>query len=146
MLYFILNAAAQLVAITGDYDVNTATTGDIKLCRWDFATFADAEAMAVKANALSKVEYIPTDSGPNVSPRYDVIAAPVIGSKVSRSFNGDSYPAGTIVSISKTLKKITASNGMATWDFYRVGQSGTWRNNGTWSMVSGHRFELNPSF
>lgn len=147
MLYFIENTAGELVAVTNDLTVNTAAprTGARKLCRWDFKTFADAEAMAVRANALhgGRLVYIPTDAGSSVSPRYDVQEAPKVGDMVSRGFNGDYYPAGQIVKISKSLKRIETDTGKV---FFRVRQTGSWRNDGTWSMVQGHRKELNPSF
>lgn len=154
MLYFIENTFGQLIAVTGDHDVNTSATKDgaRKLCRWDFRSLVDAEVMAGKANnlrrdqnphALNFAYYIAVDAGEYNSPRYDVIRAPQLGDQVSRYFNGDAYPAGTITKISKTLFKITTDTGLT---FYRVKQSGTWLNEGTWSMVSGHRSEQNPSF
>lgn len=87
--------------------------------------------------------YIATDAGAHVSPRYDVILAPTVGSPVSRSFNGDSYPCGTITSVSKTLKKVTTSDGSV---FFRKRLSGTWLKNGAWALISGHVYEQNPSF
>jgi hypothetical protein len=107
--------------------------------RNDWKTFDKA---AEVADVLG-TEYIATDAGPNVSPRYDVIKLPKVGDKVSKAFNGDSYPCGVIVKISKTLKAITTDGGDV---FYRVRQTGSWRNQGTWSLVPGHVSKLNPSF
>lgn len=87
--------------------------------------------------------YIATDAGASVSPRYDVIKLPKVGDKVSKAFNGDSYPCGVIVKISKTLKAITTDGGDV---FYRVRQTGSWRTAGTWSLQAGHVYTQNPSF
>jgi hypothetical protein len=107
--------------------------------RNDWKTF-DA---ALEVAEVLGTEYIATDAGPHVSPRYDVIKLPQIGDKVSQSFNGDSYPAGTIKSISKSLSLIITTTGLK---FYRVRETGSWRNNQTWSLRSGHHDERNPSF
>jgi hypothetical protein len=88
-------------------------------------------------------EYIATDAGQWTSPRYDVIKLPKVGDKVSGEFNGDSYPHGEIVSISKSLKLITTSDGTK---FYRVRETGSWRSQRTWFMTPGHVSKLNPSF
>lgn len=109
------------------------------------------EAAQHVANALNLIEgeqlYIATDAGPHVSPRYDVLKLPKIGDKVSYAFNGDSYPCGEILSISPSLKRITAGErDGVTKVFYRVRQTGCWRNAGTWSLVPGHVYKQNPSF
>ena len=114
--------------------------------RCDWKTFDRAKHIAKCLNEEYKDEgrvYIATDAGSSVSPRYDVIEAPYVGDEVSYSFNGDSYPCGTIASISKTLKKITTTTGMS---FYRRGESGSWVSNGTWTLIPGHIYEQNPSF
>lgn len=88
--------------------------------------------------------FIATDKGEYTTPRYDVIARPMVGDLVSKSFNGDTYPCGTITKISPTMKKITTSDGTT---FYRPhDRAGHWLNHGTFSMVPGHRYEQNPSF
>lgn len=114
--------------------------------RSDWRTFDRAKHIAKCLNEEYKDEgrvYIATDAGSSVSPRYDVIEAPYVGDEVSYSFNGDSYPCGTIASISKTLKKITTTTGMS---FYRRGESGSWVSNGTWTLIPSHIYEQNPSF
>ena len=112
--------------------------------RNDFRTFADAEKVAADAMAWNPgVVYLPVDSGASVSPRYDVILAPVVGMKVSKAFNGDYYPAGVITKISASMKVITTSTGVVFW---RLRKSGTWLNHKTWSMVGGHISRRNPSF
>lgn len=106
--------------------------------RNDWKTFEAAQSVAAHLDG-----HIATDAGPNVSPRYDVIKLPKVGDKVSKAFNGDHYPCGVIVNISKTLKAITTDGGDV---FYRVRQTGSWRNQGTWFLEAGHHSELNPSF
>lgn len=88
-------------------------------------------------------EFVATDAGAHVSPRYDIVKLPKIGDKVSYAFNGDSYPCGTVTSISKSLKVIATSEGQK---FYRVRESGAWRYNRTWSLQAGHVYKQNPSF
>jgi hypothetical protein len=106
--------------------------------RNDWKTFEAAKEVADRLEG-----YIATDAGPHVSPRYDVIRLPKVGDKVSKEFNGDSYPCGVIVKISKTLKAITTDGGDV---FYRIRQTGAWRNQGTWSLTKGHVEKQNPSF
>lgn len=112
-------------------------------CRSDFKTLEMAEKIAAKASTLTGDIYIATDAGEGCYPRFDVIQAPAVGDKVSYAFNGDYYPCGTIVSISKSMKLITTSTGRK---FYRSRQSGSWLNGGMWSMVAGHISRLNPEF
>lgn len=107
--------------------------------RWDWNSFEAAQEVAAALGA----GYIATDAGPNVSPRYDVIELPKVGDAVSYGFNGDYYPCGEIVSISKSLKKITTSTGRA---FFRRRLTGSWVNAGTWSLVPGHVNKRNPEF
>lgn len=107
--------------------------------RWDWKTMGDACRIA----CLLGSEYIPTDAGPNVSPRYDVIKLPQVGDKVSYAFNGDSYPCGTIKSISESKKLIVTTEGQK---FYRRRNTGSWVYNGTWSLQAGHCYKQNPSF
>jgi hypothetical protein len=111
--------------------------------RNDWKTLARAEEIAAQLTASTGTLYIATDSGPNVSPRFDVIEAPVLGAEVSKSFNGDSYPEGVITKISASLKRIETSTGVV---FTRRKQSGAWVEGGTWSMIRGHHSERNPSF
>lgn len=112
--------------------------------RRDWKTFEEAERIAKLLNETDGSDrYIAVDSGEHVRPRYDVIEVPQIGDPVSRAFNGDYYPAGHIVKISKSLKIITTDTGVR---FFRRKQSARWVEGGTWSMVHGHKSELNRSF
>ena len=112
------------------------------ICRHDFKTFEQAQEVADAASIFEGVDYIATDAGAHTSPRYDVIKAPQLLDPVSYSFNGDSYPCGYIKTISKTMKKITTTDGHT---FYRYKQSGSWMRK-CWYMVSGHIEERNPHF
>lgn len=112
--------------------------------RSDWTTMQDAEAAAADANVLdTQNTFLAIDSGPYVSPRYDVIQLPKVGDEVSMSFNGDSYPQGKIVSISNSLKVIKLDNGKK---FYRRKQTGTWLYSRTWSLIPGVHSERNPHF
>jgi len=118
-------------------------------CRWEIGSRYEAERIAMDLNIAAMkpgeagVRYIATDCGPNVSPRFDVIEVPAQGDKVSRYFNGDSYPAGTIKSISESLRRIETTDGTVFW---RRQNSGSWVANGTWSMIDGHHEDRNPHF
>lgn len=111
--------------------------------RWDWKSYSCVVEIAEQLTASTGKLHIGVDKGSNVSPQFDVIEAPAVGDEVSYTFNGDYYPCGTIVSISKTLKKITTSEGDT---FYRRRNTGTWLKNRTWALIPGHRSELNPSF
>jgi hypothetical protein len=111
--------------------------------RNDWKTMARAEEVAAQLTEATGQLFIATDASASTSPRYDVIEAPKVGEKVSRYFNGDSYPAGEIVKISASLKRVETSDGTV---FFRRRQSGSWINNGTWGMEHGHNPRLNPSF
>ncbi len=111
--------------------------------RNDWKTLERANKVAVQLSCTTGLIYVATDSGPNVSPRYDVVAAPAVGDKVSRGFNGDYYQEGEIVKVSASLRRVVTSTGVV---FYRRGLSGSWVAGRTWSMVTGHVSRLNPSF
>lgn len=114
--------------------------------RNDLKTMAAAQALAEACNHDGGHEggmLVATDSGPGVSPRYDVIRLPTVGDEVSYSFNSDSYPDGKVVSISKSLRVVRTDKGSA---YYRRGLSGAWVKDGTWSLVHGHINKRNPSF
>jgi hypothetical protein len=107
--------------------------------RNDWKTFEEAKEVA----AVLGADYVATDAGQWTSPRYDVIKLPKVGDKISKAFNGDSYPSGTIKSISKSLRVIITDEGEK---FYRIRETGSWRNNGTWFLTPGHVYTQNPSF
>lgn len=111
--------------------------------RNDWKTLARAEEVAAQLTEATGTLYIATDAGPNVSPRFDVIDAPVVGAKVSKAFNGDYYPEGEIVKVSASLKRVETSTGVV---FFRRGKSGAWVEGGTWSMVQGHIERRNREF
>ena len=110
--------------------------------RHNFKSFEQAQQVADAASRFEGVEYIATDAGAHSYPRFDVIKAPQTLDPVSYSFNGDTYPCGYIKTISKTMKKITTTDGHT---FYRYKQSGSWMRK-CWYMVSGHIEERNPHF
>lgn len=117
--------------------------------RGDWKTFERAEQVAKELNeaAVQTVArpYIATDSGPHVSPRFDVIKRPHVGEAVSYTFNGDYYPDGYITKVSgKEFRIITTDTGSV---YYRRKQTGGWiKKGGTWALTPGHRTEWNPSF
>lgn len=108
--------------------------------RNDWRTFEAAKEVA----AALGPDYIATDAGQWVSPRYDITDVPKVGAKVSYEFNGDSYPCGEIASVSKFPHRlITTTEGQK---FYRVRETGCWRYNKTWSLRPGHVSKQNPEF
>ena len=98
--------------------------------------------MADAASVFSGEAYVATDAGGQCSPRYDVIRAPAIGDEVSYGFNGDCYPCGTVVKVSKSLKRVETSEGKV---FNRSKNTGRWFQHG-WALVNGHHYEQNPHF
>jgi hypothetical protein len=115
----------------------------IREIRWVITSFDEATQIASDISKLTGANFIPTDAGSSVYPRYDVIELPKVGDKVSYVFNGDRYPCGEIKSISPSLKIITTTTGQA---FYRRGRSGAWVSNCTWSLIPGHVSRWNPEF
>lgn len=108
-----------------------------------FSSMKQTEEYAKELELKTGDKYLPCDYGSHRSPRFEVVRLPKVGEPVSKSFNGDSYPEGVIVSVSKTYRKITTSTGLS---FYRVGMTGGWRENGTWWLTPGHINERNPCF
>ena len=116
--------------------------------RSDWTSFEQVEKIAAELSAATGKRFIPVDAGEWVSPRYDVIEAPIVGAEVSSAFNGDYYPTGKITRVSPDCRVVTATDehtGTVT-RYYRRRLSGAWINERTWSMVSGHRTDKNPSF
>jgi len=136
MLYFNVKrdttGRVQFAEVTEGHGPGTETRNDWK-------TLFEATEVA---DALGN-DFIAVDEGCHVSPRFDVIKLPQVGDDVSYGFNGDYYPCGQIVSISESLKLIKTSDGSK---FYRVKETGSWRMNGTWTLVKGHVNKRNPSF
>lgn len=119
--------------------------------RNNWKTFDAAKEVAAALGA----GWIATDAGPYVSPRYDVIDLPKVGDAVSYTFNGDSYPCGTIKSISPGpgFRRIVAGPDFTGKDrvFWRrchdgEPTGGAWINEKTWSLISGHHERRNPEF
>jgi hypothetical protein len=74
---------------------------------------------------------------------YYIARCPKVGDKVSYAFNGDYYPDGEIVKVTKTYQ-VTTSTGSK---YRRRKLSGTWvKVGGTWSMVHGHISRSNMEF
>lgn len=122
---------------------STSADGSGWTSRHDFNSMDDAKRIADLATDFTGKTYLPVDEGAGVWPRFDVIEAPAVGDDVSYAFNGDYYPCGQIKSISASFRVITTTEGQK---FYRRRESGCWKLNGVWSLVDGHRSELNPSF
>ena len=73
-----------------------------------------------------------------------VIKLPEVGEEVSRGFNGDYYPCGKIVRISKSYGKIVTEDGTV---FIRQKKNPVcWLYNKYSSMVPGRIDERNPHF
>lgn len=111
--------------------------------RWDWESHEEVLKLAEELTKLTGKLYIGTDATASTSPRFDVREAPIVGDKVSRSFNGDTYPCGEIVKITPTWQ-ITTSDGTK---FRRYKETGGWRQAGrSFWMVGGHLEERNPHF
>lgn len=138
MLFFKLSFDGKVLDVSTDYP---KADRDQWRSRSDFATLADATNIAHSATTNLGGKFIPVDNGDGHWPRYDVIEAPKVGDAVSYGFNGDYYPDGHIVKVSKTLQ-VTTSTGNV---YRRRKQSGSWKKDRTWSLVQGHHDERNPS-
>jgi hypothetical protein len=117
------------------------TDKDLSFLRPD--SFVEASRMAGELMKEHGQCFLPVDRGLGVSPQYGVIRAPQEGQEVSKAFNGDSYPCGSISRISVGFKIIETDTGVR---FYRRGLSATWVCDGTWSLVPGHRDERSREF
>lgn len=133
---------------TGQTTDETATSkewqaaGHVVETRHDW-TDLDTAASVAELISTEECAYIPVDRTSSVSPRFDVMRQFQVGDKVSGSFNGDSYPQGTISRISPSGRVITTDTGRR---FYRKGLTGSWVNGGTWRLLLGHVSTLNRSF
>ena len=149
MLHFKVNAKQEIVEVTAEYPSQGSThrsasaDGSGWMTRHDFKSLDHATEIAESAQKATGKTYLPIDKGNGAWPRFDVIEAPSVGDEVSYAFNGDYYPCGTIKSISASFRLITTTEGQK---FYRRRESGCWKYRGVWSLVDGHRNELNPSF
>jgi hypothetical protein len=149
MLHFKLDANKQIAEVVNQYPegqkvwASNSADGSGWMTRHDFVSMDHAAQIAKSATECTGKLHLPVDSGSGVWPRFDVIEAPAIGEAVSYGFNGDYYPCGHIKSISESFRVITTTGGQK---FYRRRESATWKFKGIWSLVDGHRKELNPSF
>ena len=149
MLHFQVNAEKEIVAVATEYPqgdkqwASNSADGSGWMTRHDIESLEHAGEIAESAQKATGKLYLPVDSGSGVWPRFDVIEAPAVGEAVSYGFNGDYYPCGHIKSISASFRLITTTGGQK---FYRRRQSANWVYAGIWSLVDGHRSELNPSF
>lgn len=138
MIYIAIDDEGKATGWANDRSMFEEGTNVIS--RWDYTDINHVTQVAADLTEATGKLFIPVDSGPTVSPRYDVIAAPVVGDQVSMSFNGDTYPMGKIVAISNTMKVITVTTGEK---FYRVNSSGIWRYNRIWTLVAGFHKSYN---
>lgn len=135
MLYFKLDSELNVLAIFDKY-----IHGE-DLHSWhDFDNLEIVEKVAESATKLTGELYIPINNGIYTSKTFDVIKAPYIGEPVSKEINGDLRPCGYIKTISKSLKKITTTEG---YTFYRKKQTGQWLYAKYFSLISGHITEFN---
>jgi hypothetical protein len=106
----------------------------------DLPSFSAAKTLATYLTAMTGKQWIGVDEG-EVYPRFRVIEAPQIGDFVSKSFNGDAYPVGTITKISSTWQ-VTTDAGVK---FRRYRETGGWKQvGGTWWMIKGRHDERTP--
>lgn len=111
--------------------------------RWDWKSFEEVERVARYITAMTGDLYLAVDNTESTAPRYDIVRCPKIGDAVSYGFNGDYYPDGEVVKITKNLQ-ITTSGGHT---YRRFKNTGGWRRTGgTWWLISGHVDERNPHF
>lgn len=143
--YIVHDRDRHVIRIEDDYDKLQGLPEHINwISNWDVGTFEEAVRLAGEATAVTEEVYLPCDRSSSVSPRYGIIRAPKLGEPVSYSFNGDTTPCGVISKISDSYYRIQTTTGKV---FYRRHHTSSWiMQGGTWSMVSGHYRERNPSF
>ncbi|BES53148.1 hypothetical protein [Aeromonas phage phiWae14] len=140
MKHFNITKLEIIESVSSDAYKAAKEAGDIVVSRWDWKSLEQAEQVVELFS--EKESLLAVDRGEWVSPRFDVVRMPQVGDEVSRSFNGDYYPEGTIVKISKSLQ-ITTSTGKT---FYRRKKTGTWLYSKMWGLVQGHHNKWNPEF
>lgn len=135
-------------------EIRESFPAELKLGEWvtkdwqwqsrnDWTSFEEVSTLARYATAMTGKMFLPVDRSEHCSPRFDLTIAPKIGDAVSCAFNGDSYPDGHIVKITKALQ-VTTSTGNK---YRRLQNSDIWlRVGGTWSLVMGHHYTQNPHF
>lgn len=140
-LCFDIGPGGKVIGVSDVYQKGWTTGRECK-------SYEDAERLARLATedfSAHGQEFLPVDRGSHVWPRYDVIRAPKVGTLVSYSFNGDSYPDGEITKVGGTnCSRIYTSTGSV---YNRRRNSGSWiKRGGTWSLITGHHNDRNPSF
>jgi hypothetical protein len=138
VLYAMINADGTFGGMTTDHDTAESAAKYENRCDWK--DLAAAEVIAKAATEFHGVPYVATDAGDHCHPRYSVVQVPRVGDEVSYSFNGDTYPDGTVVSVSKTFKVVKTQHNT----YYRQGTTGSWKHSGMWCLLNGHRKERNP--
>lgn len=118
------------------------------LNRTDITSLEQAQALAESASGTLGIPHLAVDRGVGVSPRYDVIEAPMVGDEVSMAFNGDYYPVGKITRIGAGYKQIKVVGPDGDKVFRRQGgENGPgWLYQRMWRLVDGKQSRLNPEF
>ena len=113
--------------------------------RNDWTSFQQVCTIAQYLTAMTGKQYLGADAGSSTSPRYDIIEAPKVGDPISYGFNGDYYPDGSVARITPNWMIVSTTG--SKYNRSRQGAGPGWNKvGGTWSMVSGHVDERNPSF
>lgn len=126
--------------------VSESLPADFSDRRWlnrnDLKSFEQAEEIAAAAsrNDSGRV-FVATDT-PSSLPRFDVVEVPKVGDPVSKGFNGDYYPCGTVAKVSPDYRIVTTSDGQR---FFRRRKTGVWLCS-MWYLVEGHISQWNPEF
>lgn len=108
----------------------------------DFKSLHEVEMIAAILTELTGETYLAFDNGEYTSHRFGVIVPPKVGDDVSYGFNGDYYPCGKVVRITKSWRIYTEKH-----VFFRRKQSTQWvKKGGTWALVKGIVDERNPHF
>jgi hypothetical protein len=140
MLYVKLSASGLPLAVSNDYPPELNGRWDRAWQnRNDWTSRAQVDGIARYLTAMTGDLYVGTER----NAEFDIVRAPKVGDEVSYAFNGDCYPDGTIVKVSKTLI-VETSTGKT---YRRHRDTGAWlQTGGTWSLINGHVYEQNPSF
>lgn len=119
----------------------------------DYKSFPEVEVVAAILTQLTGETYLAFDNGEHTSHRFGVARAPKVGDNVSYGFNGDYYPCGKIVRITKGWRIYTEDASKPEGarrqkcTFNRRKQTSSWLMvGGTWSLVNGIVDERNPHF
>lgn len=134
-MYVILNEQGQAINVAETFESIGSNTKYTTPTEWGEQ---EATVYAEQLSSTLKRPYIAVQTAYGHRRKFDIIAAPQVGDKVSYTFNGECYPCGEIVRISPTLKKIITNHDKV---FYRRGNTGQWMMHNTWSMIPGHHFK-----